>query len=307
MNEYQRQRKRISNIKSRLKKEGFNVDFNLPKNEGKSYTQADIEKLRNISVSDVIRTAYDKEVKRLSKRAIKLEREEGIYTDVNSQFGKENETVSRKDVNLLKSLNVSNLREIAYRVDDKKYTEFQYKKEQKRIKKKMKQLKDEGYSYSDYEGLQYSERPTKDDLDYLKSISNKDIEDNTYRKAEDTDMLVNKNSDKKRQKEGSNYRDIDYHIYKTNWEIMIGRFPSMAKPYLDRVTDDLERIYGEKEVYLNIGQAMKDGYILTYDIAYNEDKLADFVRGILTYFNKLSGFDSEFEDLMEEIAYFSYD
>lgn len=170
-------------------------------------------------------------------------------------------------------------------------------KERKRVLNTISRLKRKGYTVSNINigkpltGLQDYGQATE----YLKEITGEVIRMNTYRV--DDGIYVSRFEDIAKRKKTS--EEMLLNLYEYNWNIHVSQFPSVAQPYLQEITDNYINQYGRKTVYEGINNAMRDGYVLTREIAYSEEELFNYAVGLSRYFD--NGDMSNYEEVLEAV------
>lgn len=79
------------------------------------------------------------------------------------------------------------------------------------------------------------------------------------------------------------------YIVIRNYRDMIKTFPKVAYPILSQWLDDLISEYGEWETALMLDEGLRSGLVLTKEIAYDENKLQDYMADMENYL----GLDTE--------------
>lgn len=171
-------------------------------------------------------------------------------------------------------------------------------KERKRILNTLARLKRQGYTVSNINigkpltGLQDYELVTE----YLKELTGEIIRMNTYR-LDKEGIYVSRFEDTSRKRKAS--EEMMMKLYENNWNMHIAQFPTVAKPYLAEITKNYIDQYGRKTVYDGINNAMRDGYVLTREIAYSEEELFNYAVGLSRYFD--GGNMANYEEVLEAV------
>ena len=214
-----------------------------------------------------------------------------------------------------------------------KLTENQlaYGKQLVRLDNAIKRAEKQGYRFDSIPIPDVPKRITKQAIQELKGTQTRhlyenathyDIETGEIRKAKDRIKDVRKEASKKGQETkkkkkgkggqtggdsggtgggdwGDSYAPDFSEIVLNNYIVSLEAFGDNAKAILNEWLGRLREKFGDADVAEMLQKGAENGSVLTYEIAYNGDKLAGYIRDMLDYLPE--GGEMYTEDLMEAL------
>lgn len=88
----------------------------------------------------------------------------------------------------------------------------------------------------------------------------------------------------------------------SNFRATIAKYPTIAQPLLLRWLESLIQENGEENVAIMLQDGAENGYIITYEVAYSESELYNFMDAMLTYLpDQGELYREQFMEAMESI------
>lgn len=178
----------------------------------------------------------------------------------------------------------------------------QYNREAKRVKRYINSLIKEGYTV-ELDAPPTVKKATVKKLENIKQLTAKEIRKQAYLEHDGKRYTPNEVRKFRRayEKDDTRFR-VD--VVESSFNSMMSNFNQRCQSIIYNWVDRTIAQIGREPFWMGVEKGMADGLIMTYEIAYNDDKMTEWILSFSAYFDLGTTENELIEEIVEESFYY---